>query len=134
PSCGYATCFFALSVVTRCAVRLLARGGSTAVYSLSLHDALPIFESSWQHERRRRLSAFAAPFEIFSPAAGGRCPGCGLFCVAGAARGGFSLVMQKKIRYNRKGMPCGAFGGAALARDRKSTRLNSSHVSISYAV
>src|SRR3712207_8097780 len=30
--------------------------------------------------------------------------------------------------------PEGGIGGAALARDRKSTRLNSSHANISYAV
>src|SRR5574337_1682081 len=54
---------------------------TTEIYTLSLHDALPICWPPWPRRRTR-------------PAVGGRCP----------------------------------------ATDRKSTRLNSSHHSISYAV
>src|SRR5438876_6709765 len=61
---------------------------TTKIYTLSLHDALPICERAW-------------PPAIHSP-------GC-----AGAAA---------------------AVDAAQSAEDRKSTRLNSSHPSISYAV
>src|SRR5438067_8733680 len=49
-----------------------------------------------------------------------------LSAAAGAGRGGPDLLRQRRQRKShRAGVP---------ARDRKSTRLNSSHVSISYAV
>src|SRR5690606_41671509 len=81
--------------------------GTTALYTLSLHDALPI---SARHRAggRHRLGL------------PGRHPGA-----AGAAglHGGPLAA-------------AGARGAGHLpaARDRKSTRLNSSHVKISYAV
>src|SRR5215216_7942583 len=67
---------------------------TTDIYTLSLHDALPIWRRRW----RRRSSS-----------AGGSCPPAVRRPPAGAAR-------------------------AAPPRDRKSTRLNSSHQIISYAV
>src|SRR5437868_13123424 len=67
---------------------------TTAIYTLSLHDALPIL--------------LAAPASA--------CPNC-----AGTLAG--------------TGLGDGIWWGIViLLRDRKSTRLNSSHVSISYAV
>src|SRR5690349_22134944 len=75
------------------------------IYTLSLHDALPISRG------RRRLSAAAG--RAARPGRGAGPPGPGRAAdaaVAGRAR------------------------ARALARDRKSTRLNSSHVEISYAV
>src|SRR5690606_41989667 len=63
---------------------------STAIYTLSLHDALPICGARYRQARQRR----------------GRCRAQGL----------------RRRRHRRAG------------RDRKSTRLNSSHVKISYAV
>src|SRR5689334_23891237 len=67
---------------------------TTEIYTLSLHDALPICPPGG---RRRRASS----------AAGSRGPSRG---------------------------PCPASPGHPRCRDRKSTRLNSSHSSISYAV
>src|SRR5438067_12434108 len=71
---------------------------TTEIYTLSLHDALPISADQ------------------VADAGGGR---------AGAVRGGQHPARRR-----------GAVRGARRGRqaDRKSTRLNSSHVSISYAV
>src|SRR3989442_7669701 len=74
---------------------------TTEIYTLSLHDALPIY-------RRRRAC----------PAGPGGFPGRGQRFVESAA----PLVGE-----------VGAFV-VDFIRDRKSTRLNSSHVRISYAV
>src|SRR5690606_39842342 len=92
---------------------------AAALYRLSLHDALPISGSS--------LRANARPWAASSGAwavsvigahcsrgrRGGSCPGA-LRGVGDAGRGAALL--------------------APLPEDRKSTRLNSSHVKISYAV
>src|SRR5207302_10519371 len=75
---------------------------TTEIYTLSLHDALPI--SSW------------------------RCSAPG------------SRRCDSPLRRRRRCRPCRALSCRARARrcrwpeDRKSTRLNSSHVKISYAV
>src|SRR5699024_12879495 len=77
---------------------------TTELYTLSLHDALPIWTRGRiraQRTRQRRLSLRA----------GGACRGRG--CDA------------RPPRRN---------GDLEYGEDRKSTRLNSSHVSISYAV
>src|SRR5699024_12449333 len=71
----------------------------TDIYTLSLHDALPIYPSSGSkvtHENIPIEKAFVFDFFILSR----------------------SSLNDEKIKY----------------KDRKSTRLNSSHVSISYAV
>src|SRR2546422_10011926 len=78
---------------------------TTEIYTLSLHDALPISRSCLACKRRG----------IDDP----RCPGDG--ASGGRHRGGDRLSSQ--------GGPAGF-----LAQDRKSTRLNSSHGYISYAV
>src|SRR5438874_10667739 len=75
---------------------------TTEIYTLSLHDALPI-----SPQQRRR-----------------------------AHRGGGD---RRSVRGSRRACAAGPAGSAACrthapARDRKSTRLNSSHVEISYAV
>src|SRR2546430_8499846 len=70
---------------------------TTEIYTLSLHDALPILTGS----ARRRVG----------------------WCVAEAlARRGYDLALHYRT------------GAAEAAEDRKSTRLNSSHSQISYAV
>src|SRR5690348_18031924 len=85
----------------------------TRLYTLSLHDSLPI-----SHEAARLvtvLSPAAWPAVPASPgAAGPRGPG--------PARAAASLVT------------CGLGSRLRLPVDRKSTRLNSSHPSTSYAV
>src|SRR3712207_9427927 len=81
---------------------------TTEIYTLSLHDALPI---SWA--RRRAISSRSANsryrpeggFDDDPNPAGGMPP-----------------------------RPIDAWPGHAADRDRKSTRLNSSHANISYAV
>src|SRR3712207_8532637 len=75
---------------------------TTEIYTLSLHDALPICG----HGRARLRSH--------------RVPVVGV----GAAR-------WRRLR--RRGV-LGGEGGRARLQDRKSTRLNSSHANISYAV
>src|SRR5699024_11441126 len=74
----------------------------TAIYTLSLHDALPILDGVRSGERH----------------------GCGQRARCDAAGRHVDDLPQPAHRQ----------AGAALPRDRKSTRLNSSHVSISYAV
>src|SRR5699024_12498174 len=71
-------------------------------YSLSLHDALPIWRLGQGLPDRHQRRGPMAP-------------------VHGPGRGGKELL-QRSVR------------GHGHQRDRKSTRLNSSHVSISYAV
>src|SRR5690606_41800207 len=75
----------------------------TELYTLSLHDALPI----WLDRRRRRTHA---PHAVRAVGPRGR-----------SRRAAFPQRHQR----DRAG---------ARRRDRKSTRLNSSHVKISYAV
>src|SRR5207249_11242510 len=69
---------------------------TTEIYTLSLHDALPILEVHGRHKCRVRRA--------FQPRLGRRT--------------------RRRAHCDRR----------RLRRDRKSTRLNSSHVSISYAV
>src|SRR5690606_41164251 len=85
---------------------------TTETYTLSLHDALPICHPPPAAVRRthRRGAGPAGLALVRGAAAGGRAPG---------------------------GQPQHRHAGAHRAqprRDRKSTRLNSSHVKISYAV
>src|SRR5258705_10113821 len=75
---------------------------TTEIYTLSLHDALPIF----QHERMKSCAS--------------RQPRNNLVCTARTCRLSFRLRRRS----------CSSVG----ATDRKSTRLNSSHLGISYAV
>src|SRR5690606_39524209 len=94
---------------------------TTEIYTLSLHDALPIYAigNLAQRIRQRRVSAL-----IVLDAAVGHKHSDPLVSAAREVR--------IPTTYAHKG------GVAALARaftqDRKSTRLNSSHVKISYAV
>src|SRR5207249_10062318 len=73
---------------------------TTEIYTLSLHDALPIYKSP------QATLLFA-----------------GAFTRPSAASGGVPPVCPRRGKRKRGG-----------SKDRKSTRLNSSHVSISYAV
>src|SRR5690242_21431620 len=74
---------------------------STEFYTLSLHDALPIYAA------RLRIGRLGDAPE---------------------GRGGVSANRARRLADQ------GDLRGAAVAEDRKSTRLNSSHMSISYAV
>src|SRR3712207_8410119 len=85
-------------LITCCVFFFFNDTATTEIYTLSLHDALPISPAPAAAVRRPRWRR------------GGRRPG-----VEGA-----------------RARPPGRGGGLAL--DRKSTRLNSSHANISYAV
>src|SRR5690606_41065069 len=94
----------------------------TAIYTLRLHDALPISASGTGGVRRplpgrppgqtqrgcgpRRPGRSPRPPRAYGPAPGDPLGGAGVHVVV----------------------------GVAVHKDRKSTRLNSSHVNISYAV
>src|SRR5688572_31080850 len=80
---------------------------TTAIYTLSLHDALPIYAddptvSSWASGLRAKVLSFSVRKEVEN----------------GVFLRGRELV----------------FRGSEGEQDRKSTRLNSSHSQISYAV
>src|SRR5690606_40167011 len=91
---------------------------TTAIYTLSLHDALPISPS-----KRSRACVEGPP----GPA-GNRPPvRCGADQSRTPGRGSALCGCGARRLRNR----CGARRGE---QDRKSTRLNSSHVKISYAV
>src|SRR3712207_8118616 len=77
---------------------------TTEIYTLSLHDALPIFFTSADTPRpRRRPSAFPR-------------------------------LSSQSMKLSRARIDAAATARSDSALDRKSTRLNSSHANISYAV
>src|SRR3712207_7168534 len=84
---------------------------TTEIYTLSLHDALPIYAA---------IDGKSSVEEI------GRSTGLGEFETTKQL---FALVQARHVAIH----PPRASGGPA-ALDRKSTRLNSSHANISYAV
>src|SRR5439155_25789429 len=90
------------------------------IYTLSLHDALPIFR------RRVRVPARALPLVGLSEQA------------VPATRAATIAKIQRERLIDCSWRPAGRprFSGTpgGHRRDRKSTRLNSSHVAISYAV
>src|SRR2546427_12054974 len=76
---------------------------TTEIYTLSLHDALPIWSRRARNDRRSGLGA-----------------------VCGGFRRGNGKEERRRVMTERD--------RRALLLDRKSTRLNSSHSQISYAV
>src|SRR3712207_8361155 len=82
---------------------------TTEIYTLSLHDALPIF------------------------AGGGAaaCPRCGVTMTQRPIGGG---SFGPGYAPRREWLICPKCHRSAIFEDRKSTRLNSSHANISYAV
>src|SRR5207249_10131463 len=98
---------------------LLPDTAPSEIYTLSLHDALPICAHGYQRAfrsedsgRRNDSCAYAARDHPFCSAAGKKR----------SARGAGIHFDDRRVQHGR------------LGGDRKSTRLNSSHVSISYAV
>src|SRR5690606_42091869 len=97
-----------------------------AFYPLSLHDALPIFELERSEEAARLLVAAAE-----------RRPE-DRSLVRTAERLAHQVGDHELLEQVLQAVPAnerlaGLFDIAARCRDRKSTRLNSSHVKISYA-
>src|SRR5690606_42152735 len=86
---------------------------TTAIYTLSLHDALPISRVRCQ--------------------GGGGASACSPRRAASAA-GTFDSASRRADLGTRSSFDRARALDGAHARDRKSTRLNSSHVKISYAV
>src|SRR5690606_41800626 len=92
---------------TRCPCLLLTVPVPSQSHSLSLHDALPI--SLWQASQPKRLLPTPSRSSI------------------GMGPRNSMVRYEMHLRASRT-------YGASKASDRKSTRLNSSHVEISYAV
>src|SRR2546427_7580298 len=88
---------------------------TTEIYTLSLHDALPIS----RHHRLDQAGLQREP--AWAVAQGARCPERG-------RENGEPLSRWRGL------LPARRLGGAVEGGDRKSTRLNSSHSQISYAV
>src|SRR5690349_25064606 len=86
---------------------LLNDPATTEIYTLSLHDALPISVLARSRGKRRRLDDDDGD---------------------GDGGGGDVIVIDDADGDN------GVGGSGTVGQDRKSTRLNSSHVEISYAV
>src|SRR5690606_42047130 len=98
--------------------------GTTESYSLSLHDALPIFRGD-----RFGLVAFAGRAYILSP----------LTVDHGALELYIDALDPGIVSYGGSSLSAALRQAIDLVQgqpgaDRKSTRLNSSHVKISYAV
>src|SRR5689334_24687730 len=87
---------------------------TTEIYTF-LHDALPIWSMS-AADMPARLSAFSAAYEGPVNMIDGSEP------------------MLAKLRMRARGLRPARLPASSHVRDRKSTRLNSSHSSISYAV
>src|SRR5207244_10978791 len=95
---------------------------SSAPYTLSLHDALPICAGP--------DVAVPGPLGDPGPGPAGRADGGRRAGRAAAGRPGPAGREPRPGRRRARGRRA----AAAVARDRKSTRLNSSHQIISYAV
>src|SRR5205807_10166103 len=88
---------------------------TSQIYTLSLHDALPISQTSL-HRRSFVMDPVAAKYI-----------GAGIACLGmGGAGIGVGTIFSQFLN--------GALRNPSAAQDRKSTRLNSSHLVISYAV
>src|SRR5206468_6929352 len=96
----------------------------TEIYPLSLHDALPIFESGPAARVRRLMDVglAAAALILLSPLIATIA-----LAIKLTSRGPI-FYKQERLGLNRRPYEMVKF------RDRKSTRLNSSHDQISYAV
>src|SRR5690606_39828020 len=97
---------------------------STEIYSLSLHDALPIFNSAtfenWLEAHNSDLDFLVL---VGTP----------------SRRSDQNLALHDAYQIRQQKIVSHLLGGVTIPerhvrKDRKSTRLNSSHVKISYAV
>src|SRR5690606_41939873 len=102
----------------------LLHTANTELDTLSLHDALPIYDDDLASEFF--LGGHALEFRLFEQP---------VFDVEGfLLREGDVGVDGLGAAHDLDGAVVELGGDAALGLDRKSTRLNSSHVKISYAV
>src|SRR5690606_41336780 len=100
-------------------VSLTTQPAPTEIHTLSLHDALPIYGPT--------LSSIPPP-KTYTPASfASWMTACDSSHTAAKSSSDSTIAaLGNEIRYLLIGTPC--------LTDRKSTRLNSSHVKISYAV
>src|SRR2546427_7602734 len=96
---------------------------TTEIYTLSLHDALPISRPAGGHALRRVRRPAVAPHR--NPGLRGAAPG------PAGPRDGLALHLHAQHGQLLREQAAAA---DRRKRDRKSTRLNSSHDQISYAV
>src|SRR5207249_10377796 len=102
---------------------LSQRRATPDIYPLSLHDALPILVAASEAHEGRGLPPQVRVDEL---------AGAPVFEGQRVARLG---IDELDVDYaTRREVHAGLVFALAPKRDRKSTRLNSSHVSISYAV
>src|SRR5205807_9826794 len=97
----------------------------TEIYTLSLHDALPILAHGIDHIVRR------FPFRLIDDECAVVRRRLWLSC---HSRSEIILLATRHQRRNTHGAGGLSFFISFNSRDRKSTRLNSSHLVISYAV
>src|SRR5204862_7848118 len=98
----------------------------TQMSSLSLHDALPIYrmlDEATQARERLGRHQHAVDAQLR------RAP-----CRRPARQIGVDALALRNERRQQLDAPAAVPAGQLRGRDRKSTRLNSSHVEISYAV
>src|SRR5690606_39683894 len=98
-------------------IAFLRAHAPTRTHTISLHDALPILSRSCVRPRTRRTAPRTHSFKRACRRAGGVSASSSASVRAGFAADVVSALCARGAR-----------------RDRKSTRLNSSHVKISYAV
>src|SRR5437773_6236396 len=95
-----------------CSVAFFFTAPSTStLYTLSLHDALPIYAPAWGSSRLRAWPC-ALP------------TGCAVLLIVLCVSLASLLLSPRRLLVRRR----------VSRLDRKSTRLNSSHITISYAV
>src|SRR5207245_5885405 len=97
---------------------LLSDYSPPQIYSLSLHDALPIFLSLKTEQEESSCTRTEGEAVIVRPLDGDRA----------------AAVLNVERERLRVDGAVGSDGNRRIGGDRKSTRLNSSHGSISYAV
>src|SRR5207253_9578563 len=102
------------------------RAATTETFTFSLHDALPIFDIADSHVRAL-MEIDRVSGEAFNV---GNSRGYSILEVIDVAERVTGRKIPRKLGQRRPGDPA----VLVASKDRKSTRLNSSHVAISYAV
>src|SRR5690606_39543237 len=98
---------------------LFVHAVTSALYTLSLHDALPIFAVEPNADMRRIAERELGKMEDF---------------ISVPATAEDTTLSEKSVDFVFAASAFHWFDPLAFRADRKSTRLNSSHVKISYAV
>ena len=106
---------------------------TTEIYTLSLHDALPIYPSQQTKGYHNFIKNFVSEFDTEPPLLLFSCAYCHNYTKVDG-EGLFNPIYTKIVEefplYSKDDIQL----IAKRLKDRKSTRLNSSHVVISYAV